>query len=228
MHLKRIYRILFALIIVLLMPNAIFAQDDVDASAWAIISVKKPLKHDWIALLRSEIHTKDHTSDMDYWYIAAGTGHKFNNWLRTDFGLIYVGYHGPASSTNSAYWRPIYRTYLSFSENKKVGPIRGTLREYWGYCWMPETTVEGNYKKGSAYHEFRLRLRLDYIIDHSKFTPYAYVEEWNKSKLERIRYVGGVDYKMNKHNTIGAFYMWQDKYHSIDTHVFGIEYSLLL
>lgn len=214
------------LVCLLLAPAQLMAQDD--TAMWTFLSVRKSLSPRWSLLLKSEIHTKDNTSDMDYWYIATGAGYKINNWLRTDCGVLYVDYKNPGAEAYNSFFRPMYRSYVTFTFSKKIGPIRGSLREYWGYCWMPEkTTEEGVYKKGSAFHEWRNRLRVDYITG-TKITPYVYVEDWMRKTLERMRYVGGVDIKLDKHNTIGAFYMWQDKYKALDTHVFGIEYTLNL
>lgn len=218
----RIRKKLF-LICLLFWPILLFAQDD--TALWTVMSVKKPIGSKWITQLRSEIHSRNNTSEIDYWYILGGGGYKFNNWLRTDFGGIYIKYNSPGSHGN--YQRPIYRTFLSFTAYKKLGSLRGSLREYWSYCFMPETTAYGEYKKGSAYHEVRTRLRLEYM-SKSKLTPYAYIEEWQTEDWERIRYCAGTDYKLDKHTTLGAFYMWQDKHFSVDTHVLGLELSYTL
>lgn len=221
---KRIKLLILAL--GLLTPVSLYAQDD--TATWVFLSVKKALSPKWSLLMKSEIHTKDNTSDMDYYYILGGGGYKINSWLRTDCGILYVDYKNPGSEAYKSFWRPMYRSYVTFTFSKQIGPIRGSLREYWGYCWMPEaTTEEGVYKKGSAFHEWRNRLRLDYSTG-TKFTPYVYVEDWMRKTLERMRYVGGVDYKLDKHNTVGAFYMYQDKYKALNTHVLGIEYNLTL
>lgn len=217
-------RITFLAVLGLLCPTLMFGQND-DTSAWTVLSIKKPLGTKWVTQLRSEIHSRNHTSEIDYWYLMAGGGYKINNWIRTDFGGLYVDYNSPGKMGN--YTRPIWRSFLSFTAYKKLGQFRASLREYWGYCWMPETTAFGEYKKGSAYHELRTRVRLEYT-SIPKFTPYAYVEEWQQKEWERMRYCTGADYKLDKHSTIGAFYMWQNKNQSTDTHVIGLEYSYTL
>lgn len=213
------------LLLFLIHPTILFAQDD--TAGWSVLSIKKPWGKKWVTQLRSEIHSRTNTSELDYWYIMGGGGYKINDWLRTDFGGLYVGYHSPASQLQNAYWRPIYRTFLSFTAYKKLGNLRASIREYWGYCWMPEKTVYDNYKKGSAYNEVRTRLRLEFI-HNKKLIPYAYIEEWHQHEWERIRYCAGADYKINKHTSLGGFYMWQNRHFSINTHVFGIEYSYTL
>lgn len=208
----------------LLCPTLLFAQED-DTAAWTVLSIKKPLGTKWVTQLRSEIHSRNNTSEIDYWYLMAGGGYKIKDWIRTDFGALYIDYNSTSNQGN--YSRPIYRSFLSFTAYKKFGQMRASLREYWGYCWMPETTAYGEYKKGSAYHEVRTRVRMEFM-GLPKLTPYAYVEEWQQTEWERMRYCVGADYKLDKHSTLGAFYLWQNRHFTVNTHVLGIEYSYTL
>ena len=222
MQAKRITLSLLAVIFAL----SAAAQDD--TAVWGFLTVKKAVTPRWSLLLKSEIHSRENTSTLDYWYVATGAGYRFTPWLRTDFGVLFVNSHGRASATVSDYWRPIYRTYASFTFSHRVSNVRLAWREYWGYCWMPEKTVDGVYKKGSAYHEHRSRLRADITLPHSRFTPYAFIEEWNTSTLDRMRYATGITYRLDKRQSIGLLYMYQDKHHSTNTHVLGLEYDLTL
>ncbi len=87
-------------------------------------------------------------------------------------------------------------------------------------------------------HELRSRIQLTYAPKRSSWSPYIAVEFFNilnprseEKSLDDIRYIAGVDYKIKKRQTIGAYYNFNDLRNSGDgdesvKHRVGISYKL--
>lgn len=55
----------------------------------------------------------------------------------------------------------------------------------------------------------RYKIELEYHVKKLDLSPYIYTEFYQnltENNWDKIRYEGGLDYKINKHNKIGAFY----------------------
>ena len=84
----------------------------------------------------------------------------------------------------------------------------------------------------TKYHFLRYKLELEYHISDSLFKPYIYSEFFQnltETGANGIRFEGGLNYKINKHNMVGAYYRISS---SINTgecfDVIGLTYKLKL
>ncbi|MEZ5104412.1 MAG: DUF2490 domain-containing protein [Draconibacterium sp.] len=76
----------------------------------------------------------------------------------------------------------------------------------------------------------RYKIGLEYHIKKLDLTPYIYTEFFQnlpESNWDKTRYEGGLDYKINKHNKIGAYYRLNTT-EDDRIHIIGLSYKLEL
>lgn len=87
--------------------------------------------------------------------------------------------------------------------------------------------------EASHKHVLRSRLKAEYNIRMSGFTPFASCELYNSLSgftHEKTRWTVGTDYRFNKRHSVSAFYRYIDRSDDDDTggHVIGVGYSFKL
>jgi len=142
------------------------------------------------------------------------------------------------------YWGTRHRFNVSLTFDKKLfGDFKFSLRERWQYTYRPEYTIgerwsyfdnaydgkEKTYDSKSK-HVLRSRLQVEYDKKGLNFTPYANVEFFNAMSLEKVRYTVGLDWKLSKQHTLGAFYRYQhvnkdDDELEANRHLLGVSYK---
>ena len=141
------------------------------------------------------------------------------------------------------FWGVRNRAYASFTVSKQWGDFKLSLRERWQYSYQVERIAEERYnyvyKKsdkvphlyhGKAQHYLRSRLTITYKPQEVPVKPYACVETYNAWDLERVRYTVGAEWKINKRNTLDAFYRYRyESDHDDDDpccHIIGLAFIL--
>ena len=76
----------------------------------------------------------------------------------------------------------------------------------------------------------RSRLQVEYDKKGLAVTPYVNVEFFNAWSLEKVRYNAGLDWKLSKQHTVGAFYRYQhvnndDDELETNSHLIGVSYK---
>jgi serine/threonine protein kinase len=93
---------------------------------------------------------------------------------------------------------------------------------------------EDKIRYGKAKNQLRSRLQLSYDDKNWWLKPYASAELYNSWSIEKIRYTVGVDFNINKHNSLSVFYRFQDQRdtdsddYDPDMHYLGIGYKFKL
>ena len=142
------------------------------------------------------------------------------------------------------YWAPRHRFNVSLTLDKKLfGDFRFSLRERWQYTYRPEHTVserwsylnqayDGKEKtySGKGRNVLRSRLQVEFDKKGCAFNPYANVEFFNAWSLQKTRFNVGLDYKLSKQHTLGAFYRYQnvrndDDDYEPNIHMIGVSYK---
>lgn len=84
----------------------------------------------------------------------------------------------------------------------------------------------------TKYNFLRYKLELEYHISDSHFKPYIYGEFFQnltENNASGLRFEGGLNYKINKHNVVGAYYRVNSAISSGDCFdVIGLTYKLKL
>ncbi len=142
------------------------------------------------------------------------------------------------------YWAPRHRFNVSLTFDKKLfGDFRFSLRERWQYTYRPEYTVserwsyldeayDGKEKtySGKGKNVLRSRLQIEYDKKGLAWTPYINAELFNAWSVQKVRYNVGVDWKISRQHSLGAFYRYQTVYDDDDDnepnmHMIGIGYK---
>lgn len=142
------------------------------------------------------------------------------------------------------YWAPRHRFNFSLTFDRKLlGDFRFSLRERWQYTYRPEYTVserwsyldnafDGKEKtyNGKGMNVLRSRLQIEYDKKGLSLSPYANVELFNAWSLQKIRYTIGLDWKLSKQHSVGAFYRFQyvrsdDDDYEPNIHMIGLGYK---
>lgn len=145
------------------------------------------------------------------------------------------------------YWGTRHRFNVSLTFDKKLfGDFKFSLRERWQYTYRPEHTVSERWSyldnaydgKEKTYgakgkNVLRSRLQVEYDKKGLNVTPYANVELFNAMSLQKIRYTAGLDWKLSKQHTLGAFYRYQyvrddDDDLEPNRHLIGVSYKFKL
>lgn len=132
------------------------------------------------------------------------------------------------------YWTPRHRFYFELTPTIKLARmLRVSLRERYQYTFTPVNHYTRNtyyyelekdafvldYSQNGELrqeprdhrHSLRSRLKLDYDKKGIKCTPYVSVELHNDLRndfrIRKIRSAFGMDYKLNRHHSLGAAYI---------------------
>lgn len=230
-----------------LMPVMVSAQDDGGDDFGTILSVEGTHRFDkkFSVSAEMEMRTRDDVKTVDRWSGGVQASYKVLPWLKASAGYTFL-YDNNEKYNNSftkkaEFWGSRHRVNVSLTASCKVGNFDLSLRERWQYTYRPEVTVDRIRLSDGAVLEddktfdskgknvLRSRAMAEYKIKDFPITPYASVELFNASKLEKIRYTAGADYKINKKNVVGMYYRYQhvndDSDEEPNRHVIGLEYK---
>ena len=212
---------------------------------WTDVTLKKKLTKGMNAFVEGGYRTRDGVSTTERWSVAAGMDYRIFRFLKTEVGYTYIRCHHPAETTKKGNIIPAYRSSrhrvnLSVSGEYAWKRFRFSLRERWQYTYrhgqsVPKFDDDGVTPKadeiisGKGKNVLRSRLKAEYAIPKSRFTPYASVEFYHSGEgLEKTRWTMGTTYKINKRNALDIYYRYQNKSDEGETdgHVMGIGYTL--
>ncbi|MDY3068129.1 MAG: DUF2490 domain-containing protein [Parabacteroides sp.] len=138
-----------------------------------------------------------------------------------------IGYTNLANFLNSKETRNRYYIYLNGKYS--ICNLRISLVERFQSTYKKHNNKPNNY--------LRSKLTIGYTINQLKLEPFVYAEPFNntsldgKMRLDRIRFSGGLNYKINSSNTLQFYY----RYHIFKQfdpvnylHALGIVYKLHL
>ena len=170
------------------------AQSSSDLGTWTSLQMVKGWEHTY-ATARLEHRSYDHISATEAYFGSVGAGYKFAPWLKAD--INYEFWQIPVSSSPT-----VHKGVLSVAATLKRETLAVSLREKYELAF-----TEG----GSPYGVLRSRLRAQYTIPDSAFTPYAMYEYFNYTgtgEWQRSLHYAGLEIKLSKHHGLDFFYMY--------------------
>jgi hypothetical protein len=219
-----------AILVCVFLPG--HSQIQTDAGMWNTISVEKEITKKFSLILDEEIRLRDNFSQLNLLYTNFGVSYKIIKGLKVAiiYRLIekYEGTNYTFSFRN--------RLMLDISYRYKIQDFSVSYRSRLQY----EVRDYYSSDKGKLPEKFwRNKFEAKYNI--KKFTPYVGVElryqiadprnQISDEGWHRIRYFWGVDYDINKNNSIGVYYLIQREYYVVnpmDMYIIGLQYSLTL
>lgn len=239
---KTILRILFASVLALCGTAVAPAQ-----ALWLDAGVSKTWQKRYTVGADVQYRTTDALRTTDRWSVGAGFAWKPLKWLKVGADYSFISQHRLARTTRKGNlvddcWQPRHRVGIDVTGSLKFGFFSLSLRERWQYTRQQGVNArkydpDGN-DKGWEYiapknrHVWRSRLKLEWgIRKKCPFTPYVSAEMYNSLNngfaVAKMRYTGGCDYKINRHNSVGLYYRFVDSFEAGDRNlnVIGAEYN---
>ena len=214
-------------------------------SLWTSAEAKYDIFKSFSAKIEGEYRTYNKFSSTDRWTVGLGLDYKIIPYLRVDGGYKFIYRHIEKRVTSKgniveSYWQPRQRGWISVSGVYKWNRFTFSLRERFQYThhksmYVKKTNANGKpkddeYIEGKNRNFLRSRIKIDYNIKKSGFNPYISAEVYNNLKgfsYSKTRLTAGTEYKINRHNTVEAFYRYIDRsdHDEEGGHVIGLGYQ---
>ena len=243
----------------MLIPLSVMAQGH-ELGLWTSVGVDKKFGKKWEIGADAEYRMRDKISTTDRASIGVSASYKASKWLKASAGYEYLhtrqegSYSSSGKYYNSTYWYPRHRIQLSLTGSWKLSKrIKLSLRERWQYTYRASfeqnrinvNEFSKNFKEvsqkrinGKSKNMLRSKLSISYNIPKCKFEQFTSVELYSGMAngddcfgvTEKLRYSLGTEYKIDKKNSVEAYYIYQDyKTNDIDeeegAHIIGIGYN---
>lgn len=234
----------------LLIPFLLMAAGARAQALWTSAELKARLAEGFSVYTEGEYRTTDGLDGTARWGLTAGADYKFTTWLKGSAGYSYLERYFEARTTKkgnvvSSYHRPRHRIFASLAGEYSVGRLTISLRERWQYTYSPERSVakwdgdDGSAKAdeiiaGKGENMLRSRLKADYDIRHSPFTPFVSWELYHSLSgfsYEKTRWTAGTDIRLSKRHALTAFWRYIDRRSDDDGaggHIIGLGYQFKL
>jgi hypothetical protein len=240
-------------LVLAMLPLASMAQSD--AGLWTSIGLDKKINKKISVGIEGEFRSRNDFRTAERWSIGLDATYKINKKFKVAAGYVLlndnrkekISYNNddPTSANYYNNWRPSYwtirhRVFAGLGWSFDAGRWAFSLRERWQYTYRPEKTTtrydfdnakwEDTTVNGKAGSVLRSRVQAEYDIPACTWTPYASVELYNAWSVEKVRYTIGADWKINKKNSFGVYYRFQDDRSSsddddADMNIFGLSYN---
>lgn len=179
--------------------------------------------------LEGEFRSRNDFRTADRLSIGAGLNYKVLPWLKASGGynllidnnIEEITYNEDFSYNNwrPGYWGLRHRFNVSLTASRKVQRVEISLRERWQYTYRPSKTIdnfdfdegvwEDHEVRGKGKNALRSRLQLEWDVPNCKFDPFASVEFFTTSRLDKTRLTIGVDRTVKKKHKFELYYRCQ-------------------
>ena len=199
------------------------AQDDFGSILSA--DVTKKIAKGLNINFEEEFRTRSNFSEIERFSHILEVSYKPFKFLKTGGAYNLMNYNHEKG------WEIRHRYYFYATGSLDAGRFSFSLRER--FQSTKRQGVAQTAKRANPKLYLRSRLKADYNIRKSKFTPYATFELFNtlndpqKNGVNQWRGVAGTDYKLNKNNVLALYYRYTNYTddEEINKHLFGISYS---
>ena len=178
--------------------------------------------------LEEEFRTRSDFSRIDRFSTSLELGYKPFSFLKVGgaYNLINLNHEKKG-------WEIRHRYYFFATGSYSFGDFSVSLRER--FQSTKRQGVKETEKRANPKLFLRSRLKVEYNIPKCKLEPYISAELYQplndkvSNKLEKVRYMMGTSYKLNKKNSFDFFYRYTnytgDDDDDTDTNMIGIGYS---
>jgi hypothetical protein len=200
-----------------------------DFGMWNTVSVNKELTDKITLGIDQEIRFRDNISTLNLVYTNVGLTYKVNNNIKISAVYRFIDKHKDDFS-----WGVRHRIYFDAGFKIKPGKFNMSYRARYQMEWrgagyeqihgnVPEIYLRNLFKIGYKLNdtwepyvgsEIRFQIRNPRIPYHDGF--------------DRTRFMGGLNYEVNKHHTFGIYFLYQKEWNVIDPetlNILGIEYT---
>lgn len=223
---------LLILLITLGLNFSAMAQAISDAGLWNTIKVNKKINKKLSLFLTEEYRVKENISQTNLLFTELGVVIKPLKFLKTS-----ASYRFTEKYMKNKTFTYRHRFVINLTFKQKFGNVslsyRQRIQTEYSSIYTSET---GNIPAWYYRHKVGIKYKLDkpltpYIAAEIRYQIYDHSAQESNMLFDRNRYVAGVDYKLNKKNSIGLYYLFQNNYNTSTrkkTYIIGIEYTLSL
>ncbi|HOY30898.1 MAG TPA: DUF2490 domain-containing protein [Bacteroidales bacterium] len=211
----------------LLTATTCFSQVQ-DANLWIYAGIEKKIIPGLSVNLNQEFRMNENFTELGTFFTDAGVTYKINKYLKISANYRFIN----KRRSNDSYSMR-HRYYFDLTLRKKFNPVVITLRtrfqsQYTDVLSSADGEIPANHIRN------KLMIKYD---DGRSIKPYFYAEIYSPLKrpydifLDNTRYCAGLEYEINRMNTIDLFYMFQKEYHVVNPgtdHIIGIGYNISL
>lgn len=200
-------RIRFILLLLFLLPVPLFAQEEVDDrtfGGWEFFEVNKDFGSSLIYASFYFEHDNFQYRRLDNWYTRSIVGVKIFPWLKADVAYDFM--KEPSRETHHAMFDII--------GTLKLDNFTITLRERYRHSWDPAACTQSN--------EMRSRLKIQYAIPRSRFSPYVAIEPITWAHWIKTRHYVACNYNITNWFQLEAYYLYYTYRSRPDMHVIGL------
>ncbi len=175
----------------LLIPGALQAQENDRFGGWEFFKVNHEFGNGpFFAKFYFEFDNFGFNR-MECWYTRTSFGLKLFPWLKANLAYDYLRY--PSFTTHKAVFDVI--------GTLKQGRLTVSIRERYMHDWTPSLGTQGDV--------LRSRLKVQYSIPETRFSPYLAVEVFTWGDVwKKTRHYVACDYDISKSVQLEAYYLY--------------------
>ena len=219
------------------------AQDN-DYGSWTSLNFKKDLSKTLSASVGGEFRTRDKFNSINSYNVKAKLSYDVLPFLKAYFDYKYTNKKKLSEITKKnnyipSYWSPRHSFRLSLKGEYEWNDFEFSLRERYQYTYQTSCSVEkydreigeridNEYVDADSDNILRSRLHLKWNIkkNYKPFVSYELFNNLDDWGFKKTRFKLGVEYKLNKHNSIDVYYCHQNDRVDMNEHILGINYDI--
>jgi len=203
---------------------SISAQEDLGSIL--TVNVTKKIAKGLNINFEEDFRSRSNFSEVERFSHALEVSYKPFNFLKAGGAYNLINFNHEKRG-----WEIRHRYYFYATGNMEAGRFTFSLRER--FQSTKRQGVEKTATRANPKNYLRSRLKVDYDIRKSKFAPYVSLELFNtlndpqNNSMSQMRGVVGVEYKLNKSNSIELYYRYQNYIDEdeINIHYVGMGYA---
>jgi hypothetical protein len=203
-----------------------------DFGMWNTVSINKEITDKFTVGIDQELRLRDNLTTLHMLYTNVGASYKFSDNFKVSLVYRFIDRH-----KEDLTWGIRHRIFTDLTFKVKPGDFtiayRARFQAEWraaGYSGefgnIPEIFMRNQVKigyKATSNLEPYIGTEVRWQIQNPRI-PYH-------QSIDRARYFTGVNYEINKHNTVGTYFLVQKEVNVIDRqslYIWGLEYTLNL
>lgn len=196
------------ILLLIVLTCAVHAQVN-DAKLWLKATVEKKITPKLSATAVAATRFGENVSQLQTYYFSAGASYKLKKWMK-----LGVMYRHSQKRNDESFFIPRNRINVDLTFKKKffkkliLEPRLRYQNQYSSYYTSEKGTIPNHYA--------RARMQASWDLD-KKYEPYISAElyyhmKYQQEMFNRVRYVAGVSYEIDKHHKISIYYMHQREF----------------
>ncbi len=199
-----------------------------DANLWMNVSVEKKIIQSLSISLNQEFRMNENITELGTFFTEIGATYKINKYFRISANYRFINKRRLDDSYSKR-----HRYFFDLTIRKKFSPVILSFRTRFQSQYTDVFSSEDG-KIPACYSRNKLTIKYD---DGNNLKPYFYAELFSPLKhpfdvfIDNARFSAGLEYEINRMNTIDVFYIFQKEYNVNNPetdHVIGLGYYLSL